>query len=823
MKSQLRFPLFLCCTLLFAVVVVLAGAGCGGSRNLIPETPPAAPPGAGASTLSLQISLPQVNPQSTQQRRATRLEVEVFSFDGTSVALVDQALASPPPASVVVNVQGLSFPAPYRVVVRAFDENATKFMDTEFIELLSAGGSEFFVTLTPVEQTVSAIFAVVASVRITPRASQALREGFLDQLEAEGYTLSENRLVWPANPVGNWIVELDGKTYQTDAFGRLRVPKPPAGVTQGRIIHPLEPGAFATFSVSDLDPGQEPDSMIVWGITFNGGCGMNSTALGERPESEFCSPVEILDLPDVPTRILAQRSDQFPQSGETTNECLFIIPLTNEIIEFDRGTYAAPFTTRELNSGAPQQSFSICHDICEKFNGYIENRQRNNSGNTSYLGSTCYRYVRETCCLNENFIADVEFNASFLEEEDILRAYSGSSISRNQKLWKAVDRLRIAKVVEPVIPGKKIACLDNHKGRQCQQTKIGDISVDFRFSGKAQLHKPSDRRPVIQVNPGETVDFVLHNNGCFGKTLVTMQKKDLDGRLSRTFREEAIRPFVTDPTVTQVEDPRVRMQASTDPLLTNGGAEGVHPLTAGLFQLMASNATQDVTPEMVTPSGSSAPSMKVIDHFKIDPSIAANVEDCRRFRYFTDVALRYTAPTDCKFGQRDIFRFENDLCAQYVEFVMFCDPNDNGGSGTSGASGTSGGEAGGTSGGGTSGGTSGGDPMPNLAEASGNLVANHTVGTSPCPQSLGDLLIERVTDENVRIRLSVPAGTAIQLEQPTEFNLTGSDPLTVTTREIFFDCTTVDSFSTVVTVTVTRLSDGIQEIIEVPVTVNISG
>ena len=81
------------------------------------------------------------------------------------------------------------------------------------------------------------------------------------------------------------------------------------------------------------------------------------------------------------------------------------------------------------------------------------------------------------------------------------------------------------------------------------------------------------------------------------------------------------------------------------------------------------------------------------------------MEDCTRFRYYPDVAMRYTAPASFKSGE-DVFRFESDHCPVIVTFVMV--PGEDGQ--TSG-DGSTGGETGGSSGGETSGGSTGPSPM----------------------------------------------------------------------------------------------------------------
>ncbi len=117
-------------------------------------------------------------------------------------------------------------------------------------------------------------------------------------------------------------------------------------------------------------------------------------------------------------------------------------------------------------------------------------------------------------------------------------------------------------------------------------------------------------------------------------------------------------------------------------------------------------------------------------------------------------------------------------------------------------------------------------PSLDLISAGGpspqGITATHTLGVSPCPQLIGAVAINKTTSADIRVTLSVPPGSPLVLEQPTAFNLTGGG-VQLVTRDVFFDCSSLTSFSTTVTITATRLSDGEQEVVQVPVSVTVTG
>ena len=100
-----------------------------------------------------------------------------------------------------------------------------------------------------------------------------------------------------------------------------------------------------------------------------------------------------------------------------------------------------------------------------------------------YFGSTCSARVDAGCCPNEG--------GSFL---------GGGAIALG--------------VV------KRTSCIDNHKGRYCQELLPGDLVVT----------PPGTLPGVVEVKLGEKLYLLVHNNGCFGKTYISkLLGSDLGG------------------------------------------------------------------------------------------------------------------------------------------------------------------------------------------------------------------------------------------------------------------------------------------------------
>ena len=134
---------------------------------------------------------------------------------------------------------------------------------------------------------------------------------------------------------------------------------------------------------------------------------------------------------------------------------------------------------------------------CLDYNGLIETGERGDSslmGAVSYPGSTCHYQVEIGCCDNE----------------------------------AATIRRRIANLFDeqrfPVL-----GCVFNHFGRLCQQIQSGDIAA----RSKGALAR-AEQEAHVYVVPAEKPPVDVHNNGCYGRTNVTVRVNEVGGVLVGT-------------------------------------------------------------------------------------------------------------------------------------------------------------------------------------------------------------------------------------------------------------------------------------------------
>ena len=116
---------------------------------------------------------------------------------------------------------------------------------------------------------------------------------------------------------------------------------------------------------------------------------------------------------------------------------------------------------------------------CEDQNGVLCTQPPSQCEHTipNYFGSTCYFKVEEGCCTYER--AEVLIGG-----------------------------------VQVPNPNPR-PCVETHKGRFCQEVVRGDLSI--RVAG----HLASE--PII-VEPGGSFSLTVHNNACFGETLIATQQ-----------------------------------------------------------------------------------------------------------------------------------------------------------------------------------------------------------------------------------------------------------------------------------------------------------
>lgn len=487
---------------------------------------------------------------------------------------------------------------------------------------------------------------------------------------------------------------------------------------------------------------------------------------------EFCSVQAV-----APRVVQVQAKDLNPDPSVTVNACDQVVPAPTEFEIRDRGHYPRPF---DLNRNRDDREVE-CYSDCEQDNGLIRNGTA-----VSYLGSTCHLFVRAGCCPNENTTADLF---------QVIQSGLGAFRQLLEDTGRAAGLRGLTRAfLGYASPGDRLTCQDNHKGRECQQVFIGDISLDFRESGKGPIAGPSIPTQVIRVSPGENIDFVLHNNGCYGVTQLQVLQREIPGRIVRSYREvpfqdvrlPQISPLATD-----------RRSHSTDPLLRDA------PIF-GKFRGFSAPGLTDVTP---TAFGFFSGEVKELPHFFSDGTLDS-ANPCEHYRYFCDVALQYRVPLTASVGTRDKYAFSSDGCAVAVIFEVVGTPDP---SPSPSDSPTVSPTATPTE-------TPTGSPTPtDLIQVGQALTGDHTVGVSPCPQLVGSLAIGNRTGDSLSIQVSVDA-LAVDLEQPTNFTLPGNG---ATLRDVFFNCGTQQSFSGVITIRATRASDGAVEVETVPVTMNI--
>jgi hypothetical protein len=315
-----------------------------------------------------------------------------------------------------------------------------------------------------------------------------------------------------------------------------------------------------------------------------------------------------------------------------------------------------------------------------------------------------------------------------------------------------------------VVPRDALGCVDNHKGRFCQELLIGDVSLDFSSSGKGGVAFP-DTVPetTILVIPGESVEFVLHNNGNCGSTYVAQPKADLQGQLTRTFKERAIGPSPNGQ----------GLQTSTDPLF--GGTP-----TSGAFQ----GPFPPIGNPNISPPPGGLGSVEVT-HFSINSAVAFSQP--ARYRYFPDVSLSYKAPAPANAGDEDRYTFTVDGCSVAVTFLMVTDD-----------------------GGGVD------PPDEDIIETPVDGASGaHTVGQSPCPQTLAEIPVSNPSDQTVTVSADTTAGLIVSppgliLEPGGSGNFT-----------LEFDCSTQTSFNGSLTLSASS-SGGDSKTLSIPVSMTIS-
>ena len=377
-------------------------------------------------------------------------------------------------------------------------------------------------------------------------------------IEAEGLEVSADGsiILFPASPAGCYRVQTDTEQVVTSFDGSFSLAEP--GGANGKILHPTDGRAPAEFDATVLSSDPEQPTVIQVLHPFKGPCGMNI------PLEDFCT----VDRPnDLPAPILARA-------------------VPTAITNGPRGTYPVP----------------IKNTVCEDKNGILSGVTRNKF--LAYVGSTCDGYVKVGCCPNENPFSDVEYN--------ILSSSPGFALIEAIRAGNLNVQLSPAVIPAGLAGAPDLSCVDNHKGRVCQQLLPGDISID---TGKNIA--TAFEVEVVEVLAGSNYSFAVHNNGCFGTTEITPLVQFINGTL-------------------------------TGIGLRAGGA--ALPVTPALVNFVASNPSLATAVPNFPASGLLKVGQK-LDHFNPTTPLPTYVPD--RF-------LNFAVPTTAQPGQVDVFLMVTD-------------------------------------------------------------------------------------------------------------------------------------------------------------------
>lgn len=501
------------------------------------------------------------------------------------------------------------------------------------------------------------------------------------QLEADGLKVADDGslIAWPATPATGYLVEVGGVPVNVEADGSFALPGAVAGAT-GRIYHLSDSRLTFNFDASRL--GQNPAQIrtLILRLPFQGGCFMNA--------EDICGSV-------VSQRISLENLRVMAREAQPT-----LITLG------PRGTYP----------GRLGQQIT-----CEDKNGFLSSPSLPNE--IRYLGSTCDKYVRAGACPNENFMSDIQYNlilAGNLAPGRLLDSLSG--VFGGEILSP------------PLVPTSVLQCVDNHKGRVCQQVKIGDLSVDLKPAGK--LVKPDpDGAPgfdfdVVTVFPGQKLPVVVHNNGNYGITVRKRLESEIGGVMTPGFATSQVRTLSANIPVPVPQLPGVGSPLSVRSIVAGGVNIKVVPI-----------------------------SIDEILHY--DPPASGTL-----LQYKVDRDFVYEVPSTASAGQVDTFLYYVDGSYAVARFVV---------------------------GGGTA-----PTPTPSTSPGSVNVLPMtnlsfvHQVGVTNCPQLIGTYTISN--DKPLPVNFSV-SGVPSQLTvTPTSGSISSGASQTL---QVFFNCSTTSSFGPV--------------------------
>lgn len=741
----------------FAALALAAGlAACTGGNG--GGTSGGAAGGPTTADLDLRLFFGDLDARGRIDPAVVEVVVTLRDLDGAAlgppnVFPVDPTTAVEP---LALRIGGVPADLEFLVRVVARDADGNVLLDAEERTSVGGGGSPLRLGLLPLDQVLSGVALLQPMISLEPAAAQAMQEADDGSLEEGGFRfIEETVLLYPVSPAHGYRVRVGNQETVVEHDGRFRLR--PDAATSGTVTHPTDPDQSMTFQVADLTPGQSPDALLVFQIPFRAGCGMTPNLpqacagiVGGAPEPTFLKEV---------VGALAE-----PTSENILNLCNMVVPRPTESSTTARGTYPDP---QQFSATGPP-ILTACHNECEQDNGLID---PGSGGTTSYFFSTCHRFVAFGCCPNENTMSDLEQLANYPARY---------VVALTANLVDLVSGGRTGRVVllsGPTAPGDDFACMDNHKGRECQQLLIGDITLDFRKSNRASVITPRVQGTVVKVARGETLEFVLHNNGCFGTTDVKTTLREIAGTLTHTRKETALTPGPQRGNAQGNE-----LMLSSDPLLGNSP-------TFGQYTAFAPPAAADVTPTSTGFFGFGA-STTTIQHFLVKPNVKLNTGDCGAYRYFCDVALSYTVPGEAQNGQRDTYVFTTDTCSVDVTFLVV-DPSELPPPSTT------------------------PPPAPLVQADVSEFHFEHRVGDSPCPQTVRSVTITNTGEVAVDVAPSFPANSGLTA---TATGSTRLEPGASVTFDVQFDCSRTESYATTIAFVGTSVADGRTFTDSIPVT-----
>lgn len=639
--------------------------------------------------------------------------------------------------------------------IEGLDGQGSTVSDFEGRLFLHQSGTDYRAILTPLEEVRSGAFSILPLIQLDPEKEELLLRAEEEALAGAGFLLQNHVLFYPPSPADNWRLEIAGQTFRVGQLGRARIPSAALnGATRGILRHPSDDRVFSEVDLSTLSKGQIAKTPTFLLLPFAGPCGMDDRTAFDP--NEFCSAVLAQTAP-VSAQTAPAGSNIFPPSTWTRNRCNQIVPFPPESVFLDRGVYPQPKDFYRNGNIV----LSPSSNKCEQANGRVGPGdivlESSSLGEVDYFGSTCHKFVSVGACPNENLMADI-FNLV----DASLNAPVLLALKLGSWMFQTPEPVMLTLTL---IPDGSLSCVDNHHGRLCQEVLIGDVSLDFSFSGKGGIAFP-DTTPeiVIPVSLNETVQFVLHNNGSFGSTFVSRTENQLGGRLFRSYQELLISP----------RGAQQGLQVTTAPIFngtpTSGDFQG--PFVPGQPQVLS------------PPVGFLARPVEVL-HYSTNPLVnpPTGAAIGWKYRYFPDLSLTYTAPGSMRSGTDDRYVFTVDGCSVAVTFRLNPDNN----------------------------------ALSLIQTPSDELSQSHTVGTSPCPQRVGEIPVSNLSEQIVKVNASTDS-TALSIS-PESLVL---EPGTASQNFLVeFNCGTQASFSSMITLTAST-PDGESQTITIPVSVAIS-